>query len=225
MSDAAVMKTFSKGEYLFKEGELTTEVYILTRGGVEITVGGKPVTIIIDEGSFIGEMSVLLGKQRTATAVSITDSEFMVIEGEKISTLLQTMPNMGLKLLKDLAKRVEQTTGKLVNRERQINDFSDQPAESVPSFDEYLEKIELSEIGELLAELYKEQLFRRRPASFEIAGREYNRFKNDLDCLLENRYSTVQDMMDLAQQTDIRGQFKAKLHERYKKDLKFAQTG
>ena len=222
MSDAAVMKTFSKGEYLFKEGELTTEVYVLTRGGVEITVSGKPVTIIVDEGSFIGEMSVLLGKQRTATAVSITDSEFMVIEGEKISTLLQTMPNMGLKLLKDLAKRVEQTTGKLVNRERQINDFSDQPVESVPSFDEYLEKMELSEIGELLAELYKEQLFRRRPTSFEIAGREYNRFKNDLDCLLENRYSTVQDMMDLAQQTDIRGQFKDKLHERYKKDLKFA---
>lgn len=221
----AQMQSFPKGTYLFKEGEETIEVYVLVEGGVEITVSGKPVTIIVDKGSFIGEMSVLLGQVRTATAVTIADSKFMVIEGNKIATLLQTMPNMGLKLLKDLAQRVQMTTRKLVTREQQITDLAEQPQDAVPSFDDYMQTVDFPELAELMAELYKENLFRRRTTSFEAAGRDYNRFKNDLDIMLESRFTKLEDILELATKAGIKGLLKDKMYKQYENDMKLLKKG
>ena len=48
--------SFAAGDELFPEGEKTGLLYILISGGVEVTRGGSPITVIREPGAIFGEM-------------------------------------------------------------------------------------------------------------------------------------------------------------------------
>ena len=64
-------REFRVGDVLFHEGELGEEMYVIQSGAVEITkaMGGveRPIATL-GRGEFLGEMAILNGKPRTATA-------------------------------------------------------------------------------------------------------------------------------------------------------------
>src|SRR3954465_16057228 len=65
-----------EGEYVFREGDLGTEMYIINEGKVEILneVGGEEQLLaVLEKGDFFGEMSVLEDLPRAATARAAPD--------------------------------------------------------------------------------------------------------------------------------------------------------
>jgi len=59
-------------QVLFSEGETSREMYILMSGKVEILKNNRRIAVVEGEGSYLGELSTLLGVPRTATAKTMS---------------------------------------------------------------------------------------------------------------------------------------------------------
>ncbi len=106
------------GEYVFQEGELGTEMFILQEGQVEIfqTVGGKERQLArLEKGDFFGEMSILEDLPRNASARAVGPSRLIVIDGATFDSMLRSNPEIGVRIMRKLSRRVR-TTDELLHK-------------------------------------------------------------------------------------------------------------
>src|SRR2546426_3156700 len=82
-----------KGEMIYVEGDLGSEMYVVQSGAVRIyrTLGGvKQELAIMEKGDFFGEIAVLEGLPRTASAEALDTSEIIEINRDRKSTRLNS---------------------------------------------------------------------------------------------------------------------------------------
>jgi pSer/pThr/pTyr-binding forkhead associated (FHA) protein len=100
------------GDYIFREGDLGTEMYIINEGKVEIlnVVGDEEqVLAVLEKGDFFGEMSVLEDLPRAATARAATDVRLLQINGSTFDQLLQGNPEIAVRMMRKLSRRLRET--------------------------------------------------------------------------------------------------------------------
>jgi len=100
------------GEYVFREGELGTEMYIINEGKVEILnqIGDEEqVLAVLEKGDFFGEMSVLEDLPRAASARAATDIRLLQINGSTFDQLLQGNPEIAVRMMRKLSRRLRET--------------------------------------------------------------------------------------------------------------------
>jgi CRP-like cAMP-binding protein len=100
------------GEYVFREGELGTEMYIINEGKVEILnqVGDEEQLLaVLEKGDFFGEMSVLEDLPRAASARAATDVRLLQINGSTFDQLLQGNPEIAVRMMRKLSRRLRET--------------------------------------------------------------------------------------------------------------------
>ena len=103
-------RDFAAGSVLFEEGQPGDYMYVVQSGEVEIRrqVGETArVLAILPPGEFFGEMAILNGRPRSATAVVRVDSRLLVIEGKTFEAMLRARPEIALRIIKSLALRLE----------------------------------------------------------------------------------------------------------------------
>jgi len=109
---AAQSVDFSAGEIIFREGDLGTEMYIISEGKVEILnrMGEDDrVLAVLEKGDFFGEMSVLEDLPRAATARALTDSRLLQINGSTFDQMLQSNPEIAVRMMRKLSRRLRET--------------------------------------------------------------------------------------------------------------------
>jgi|YelNatPaOPRAMG01_1025707.scaffolds.fasta_scaffold01436_7 CRP-like cAMP-binding protein len=107
------MVPYRKGEIIFYEGEPGAEMYIVQSGRVEIykLVGGeKRFLQVMEKGDFFGEMSLLEGIPRTATAEAVEDAEVIVINGATFDQMIKSNIEIAVRMLRKLSARLRETT-------------------------------------------------------------------------------------------------------------------
>lgn len=104
--------TFSRGDTIFREGEVDRDLYILISGAVEIRKNNMLINTVRVPDTYLGEMSTLLGSPRTATLVAATDCVLVCVPGDKVSEFMQHSPNLAIKLAKTLAHRLREMNRK-----------------------------------------------------------------------------------------------------------------
>ena len=101
------------GETLFRMGEPGDSLYIVGQGSVELFVkddtGSKIVLNVCDSGDLFGELSLLDGGARTATALVLEDADLLVLERDDLVSFLQRRPDAALDLLATLGQRMRAT--------------------------------------------------------------------------------------------------------------------
>ncbi len=103
---------FKTGEYICREGELGTEMYIINEGKVEILnqVGDEEQLLaVLEKGDFFGEMSVLEDLPRAASARAATDVRLLQINGSTFDQLLQSNPEIAVRMMRKLSRRLRET--------------------------------------------------------------------------------------------------------------------
>src|SRR2546428_13364275 len=81
-----------KGETIYVDGDLGSEMYVVQSGAVRIfrTIAGvKQELAIMEKGDFFGEIAVLEGLPRTASAEALDDSELIEINSPKVDTMIR----------------------------------------------------------------------------------------------------------------------------------------
>ena len=103
--------THEEGEYIFREGDLGTEMYIIQEGEVEIlkTVDGEVNELaVFAKGDFFGEMSVLEDLPRTASARAKIDTRLIQINGSTFDQMLRGNPEIAVRMMRKLARRLRE---------------------------------------------------------------------------------------------------------------------
>ena len=137
---------FNKGETIFSFGDAGATVYIVHSGRVEVFIenfeGQKIILRDNEKGDVFGDISLLDGGPRTATAVAIEDTEALSLDRDQLLELIEKHPHAGLDLLTVMGRRLRatnqllrtQVTRNLNEEEEEAMTFGQRIADKVASF-------------------------------------------------------------------------------------------
>ena len=94
-----------EGRVLMKQGARGRELVVLVEGDVAIERNGKQIAVR-GSGDFLGELALVTGRPRTATATATTDLRVLVLDGLGFDRLLWDVPTIGLKIMRAVAERL-----------------------------------------------------------------------------------------------------------------------
>jgi CRP-like cAMP-binding protein len=101
---------FDVGDVIFEEGSTGRELYVVLDGEVEIAkVDGATKTVIVTlgKGEFFGEMAVIDGSSRSATAIAASaKTRVMRINHARFVYLVSQQPAFALMIMDALSKRL-----------------------------------------------------------------------------------------------------------------------
>ena len=112
----SLTQEFSPGQVIIKEGDHNADLYILLSGEVEVIKGRRAIATISERGAMLGEMSTLLKKMRTASVRVTKFSKIIVVPESAVDRFFEKAPQLGWKVAKQLAQRLEETTFSLYAR-------------------------------------------------------------------------------------------------------------
>lgn len=115
--------SFAKGATVFEEGDTDIFMCIVVKGSVDILKKDEHLNVkrvaVLGVGKIIGEMSMIDGSPRSASAVAAADTVLITLSKEGMNQLLKEKPYVGIKMLQRIAlsmsQRLRQTTGILVD--------------------------------------------------------------------------------------------------------------
>ena len=117
-SIAQQMRTrrFRRGETIFHQGDPGDSLFVIQGGAVKIVLPspeGEEAAIIatLSPGDFFGELALLDGAYRSATAVAVEPTETLVLRREPFEGLIDADPDMRKALLAGLAAELRRLTG------------------------------------------------------------------------------------------------------------------
>lgn len=117
------IRKFSDGDIVFNENDASDSLFFLTGGNIELSKSGEhgPVMLaMLGPGEMFGEMGIIDGGARCASAIAIGPVEIEYIDRLDFLDALREEPDIALLIL-----------GKLVERLRQANDRLTHPGTAV----------------------------------------------------------------------------------------------
>lgn len=112
LNHARLVRRIAEGEVIFREGDEGREMFHILKGAVSIQKEEEELARL-GAGAFFGEMSFLLGEQRSATAFACEDCECLVIREANLEALMREYPAIPRSMLTELARRLKDTSGHL----------------------------------------------------------------------------------------------------------------
>lgn len=113
-------KALPPGTTLYLEGMLGESMYIIESGNIKISKmiseGDEQVLVVLGPGDQFGEMAILDGGSRAASAVSTADTNVLVLRRKDFLDLGNSQPGVCLKVLwalvKDFSRRIRENSDK-----------------------------------------------------------------------------------------------------------------
>ena len=117
VAELAVQRSFQNGEVVFRQGDSGDALYAVVTGKIRISAGaadGREIFLnIMEPGDTFGEIALLDGGARTASATATVASELVSIRREHFHGLLEREPRVALELLRLCGERLRWTSGLL----------------------------------------------------------------------------------------------------------------
>jgi CRP/FNR family transcriptional regulator, cyclic AMP receptor protein len=100
-------RQYIPGEHIFAQGDPGIGLYIIIEGEVEIKYADKNGRISrfasFSKGDFFGELALVDGEKRTASAFAKTDVKIAVIFKPDLDNFIERFPKKGIKILQGMA--------------------------------------------------------------------------------------------------------------------------
>ena len=93
------------GKELTHEGRHEGYFFVIVSGTVRVERGGKTVNTLGD-GDFLGEIALLDGGPRTASATTESPSDLIVMTHQRFAQLLDTSPSVRAAVLEEVGRRL-----------------------------------------------------------------------------------------------------------------------
>ncbi len=108
------VRKFRRGETVFHVGDPGDALFIVMSGSIKITLpadsGDEAILATLRPGDFFGELALLDGAPRSATAIAIEPTETYILPRDRFRDLIATEPIMREALLATLAAEVRRLT-------------------------------------------------------------------------------------------------------------------
>jgi CRP/FNR family cyclic AMP-dependent transcriptional regulator len=114
MSDQSLADKFgvrlSVGTTVFRQGDPGGSMYVIRSGKVRVlkeSHGRQRVVMTLGPGDFFGEMAVVTGRPRSATAEVIEEAELLKVPADKLQEMVTDTGEVAIRLIRHLAERLE----------------------------------------------------------------------------------------------------------------------
>jgi CRP-like cAMP-binding protein len=118
--DVTVPRTFGAGEVVFREGDSGDTCYVVRTGharAVREHSDGRSITLAtFGPGEIFGELSMFDEERRSATIEAVEVTEAMAILGSDMRRLLRAHPDIAVKMLAALSRRLRETNERLARQ-------------------------------------------------------------------------------------------------------------
>lgn len=115
-----VPREFSAGEMVFREGDRSDTCYVMRSGRVRAIrehTDGRTITLAtFGPGDIFGELAIFDDERRSATIEALDATEAAAILGGDMRRLLRTHPEIAVKLLAALGRRLRETNERLTRQ-------------------------------------------------------------------------------------------------------------
>ncbi len=120
VANVTVPRQFGGGEIVFREGDLSDTCYVVRTGRVRAVrehTDGRMITLAtFGGGDVFGELAMFEDEPRSATIEALEDTELVAILGGDMRRLLRAHPEISLKLLAALGRRLRDTNERLTRQ-------------------------------------------------------------------------------------------------------------
>jgi NTE family protein len=105
------VKTYKKGEVIYKQGDGPSAFYCLVLGRVVISTcdysGNQKILEYLHRGKYFGIISLLTAEPHSVTAQALNDSHILVIEKDDFDFIIKKIPALALDLSRTLSRRLK----------------------------------------------------------------------------------------------------------------------
>jgi CRP/FNR family cyclic AMP-dependent transcriptional regulator len=112
-------RTYLAGEFIFYQGDPGIGLYLIRDGEVQIIredeAGNQIILATFSKGDFFGELALVDGEKRSASAIAITDVRAAVIFKPDLDEFILKYPKKGINILNGISQIV-------VRRLRSLNE-------------------------------------------------------------------------------------------------------
>lgn len=108
------IRRFRRGEVVFHVGDPGDALFLISSGSVKITLpsetGEEAILATLQPGEVFGELSLLDGAPRSATAVALEPTETIVLQRDRFRHLMATEPTIRDAVMANMAAEVRRLT-------------------------------------------------------------------------------------------------------------------
>ena len=116
-SRVAVLRAFPAGTRVFHEGDRSDACYIVREGSFRVTrehSDGRAITLAtLGPGEVFGELAMLDGDTRSASAEALSDGELLALPATDVKGLLARHPEISVKLVAALVRRLREANERI----------------------------------------------------------------------------------------------------------------
>ncbi len=120
VAEVTVPRTFQSGEFVFREGDESDTCYIVRSGSVRAVrehTDGRSITLAtLGPGEIFGELAIFDEERRSATIETLEETEVIAILAGDMRRLLRQHPDIAVKLLGALSRRLRETNERLTRQ-------------------------------------------------------------------------------------------------------------
>ena len=120
VADVAVPRTFPGGQVIFREGDASDTCYIVRTGharAVRENIDGRTITLAhFGPGDIFGELAMFDDERRSATVETLDEVEAIAILGADMRRLLREHPDIAVKLVIALGRRLREANERLARQ-------------------------------------------------------------------------------------------------------------
>lgn len=117
LADTTLVRTFPKDNVIIMAEDRGDTLFVIQRGRVKVSIvsedGREVILSTLGAGDFFGDMSLLDGKPRSANVTATEETELLMLRRADFIRLIQTIPQIAIKLLAVLAGRLRKTDRKI----------------------------------------------------------------------------------------------------------------
>ncbi len=118
-------RNYLAGEFIFYQDDPGLGLYLIREGEVtiaQVNSSGENLPLAyLFKGDFFGELALIDGEKRSATAIAKTDAKIAVIFKPDIDEFIEKYPSKGIKILKGILQIVTYRLRKINNEFLKIN--------------------------------------------------------------------------------------------------------
>jgi len=105
-------KSFGDGDVIFAQGDEGDAMYLIQEGAVDIVAGSAKQRVTLASlfnGQYFGELSLLDGAPRSATALATRPTQVLALERDDFVDFVKRRPEATLSIMKEIGERMRAT--------------------------------------------------------------------------------------------------------------------
>lgn len=109
----ATARGYERNQLLFSQGDPSSELFVVQTGRIAIAThapdGRESVVAVLENGGLFGELGLFDGGPRSADARALVESEVIVLEYERVRSVLESRPELLWIVVRLFAQRLRAT--------------------------------------------------------------------------------------------------------------------